>query len=93
MTQVACFVSIFLQQGDGTKGIQEKTEAILKKHGGSPGSISVGKGGRRLTIHTALDPKKGEKPQDTIDRVCNEITKSTGRTAAGRPEGWNPRKK
>jgi hypothetical protein len=95
MTQVACFVSIFLHVGDGEKGlkeVQKGAEAVLQKHGGSVGSVAAGKGGRRVTIHTSIDAKRGETPQQTIDRVCAEISKATGRSAAGRPEGWNPRK-
>jgi hypothetical protein len=95
MTQVACFVSIFLHSEDGAKGlkeVQKDAEAVLQKHGGTLGSVAAAKGGRRLTIHTSVDAKKGETPQQTIDRVCAEITKATGRSTAGRPEGWNPRK-
>jgi hypothetical protein len=95
MTQVACFVSIFLHAEDGEKGLKEAqrgAEAILRKHGGSLGSVAAGKGGRRVTIHTSVDAKRGETSQQTIDRVCAEITKETGRSTAGRPEGWNPRK-
>lgn len=95
MTQVACFVSIFIRVEDGTKGlkdVQERAEHILLKHGGSIGSVVAGKGGRRVTVHTSVDSKKGETPQQSIDRVCAEITKATGRNAVGRPEGWNPKK-
>ena len=94
MTQVACFVSIFLHAEDGEKGlktVQKGAEVVLQKHGGSVGSVAAGKGGRRVTIHTSVDAKKGETPQQTIDRVCAEITKATGRSTAGRPEGWNAR--
>ncbi len=96
MTQVACFVTIFVRAEDGAKGlkeIQKTAEDILSRHGGKSESVSLGKNGRRVTIHTGVEAKKGEKVQETIDRVCAEITKATGRTAAGRPEGWNPRKR
>ena len=95
MTQVACFVSIFLHAEDGEKGLKaarKGAEAVLQKHGGSAGSVAAGKGGRRVTIHTVVDAKRGETPQQTIDRICAEITKVTGRNTVGRPEGWNPRK-
>jgi hypothetical protein len=95
LTSVACFVTLFIRAEDGKKGLKETQRValrVLAEHGATIGETKEGKNSRRVTVHTTFEAKKGETAQKAIDRICAEITKAAGRTAVGRPEGWNPRK-
>jgi hypothetical protein len=85
---VKCFITIFIHAEDGTKGIEQKQKIateLLSKQGYKIEGTKIGEGGRRVTIYTTIESEEAEKPQQAIDKVCQTISRATGRKAVGRP--------
>jgi hypothetical protein len=96
MIAIKCFMTIFILAKDGAKGLKEKqkiAEGVLSNRGFPIEGSKEAKNGRRVTVYTTIESRKGEDSQKAIDKVAREISEATDRSTVGRPEGWSPKKK
>lgn len=82
------FVTLWLRKGDEDDVIkrcgQTMKEVMGTYCGGIAGNVRVAKNRRRITATTLCKTQKCSKPEITMKKITDEISRRTNRTAKGR---------